>query len=57
MCLMWNARVDFEPEVSGMMVDDTVRMTFHLKSRDLAIADYKVGQHFPSNIRVRSVQN
>lgn len=26
-----------------MMVDDTVRMTHHPKSRDLAIAGFKVG--------------
>lgn len=41
--LTTDAHADYEPEVSGMMVDDTVRMTHHPKSRDLAIADFKVG--------------
>ena len=55
--LMRNARADYEPEVSGMMVDDTVRMTYHLKCRDPAIADYKVSLLFLSGTLVRSVQN
>lgn len=43
-----DARADYEPEVSGMMVDDTVRMTHHPKSRDLAIAGFKVIQPLSS---------
>ena len=41
------ACADYEPEVSGMMVDDTVRMTHHPKSRDASMADFKVAARRP----------
>ena len=44
-----SAAVDYEHEVSGMMVDDTVRMTYHPKSREAAMADFKVSALYCSN--------